>query len=153
MKNQRENMEWSVKKILKRILSSTISSPQKKNKCNTKEYKNKWYRENRTKNRNTQLKYKFGITLEEYNLMVQSQGGVCAICEGVNDTRRRGTHNGENVVMSLAVDHNHKTGKVRGLLCSGCNTSLGQFKDDPLLLQKAIKYLEQAKKNNVQTTT
>ena len=142
MKSQGANMEWSVKKIRK-ILSGAIPfRSKKKNKCNTKEYKNKWYRANRSRNRNHQLKYKFGITLEEYNLMVQSQGGVCAICEGVNDTRRRGTHNGENVVMSLAVDHNHKTGKVRGLLCSACNTSLGKFKDDPVLLKKAIHYLE-----------
>ena len=129
--------------ILKEILNrfGTLI-PKKKNKWNTKEYKNKWYRANRSRNRNHQLKYKFGITLEEYNLMVKSQGGVCAICEGVNDTRRRGTHNGKDVAMSLAVDHNHKTGKVRGLLCSACNTSLGKFKDDPVLLKKAIHYLE-----------
>ena len=46
--------------------------------------------------------------------------------------------------MSLAVDHNHKTGRVRGLLCGNCNTSLGGFKDNPALLNKAIRYIEES---------
>ena len=147
MKGQGANMG-----ILKEILNRFgILIPKKKNKFG-KEYKAKWYRANRSRSRNTQLIYKFGITLKEYNRMVQSQGGVCAICGGVNDTRRRGTHNGKNIATSLAVDHNHKTGKVRGLLCSTCNTSIGSFKDDPVLLKKAIHYLEETD-GDIQTTT
>jgi len=147
MKGQGANMG-----ILKEILNrfGTLI-PEKKNKFG-KEYKARWYRANRSRSRNTQLKYKFGITLEEYNCMVQSQGGVCAICEGVNDTRRKGTHNGKDIAKSLAVDHNHKTGKVRGLLCSSCNTSIGGFKDDPVLLKKAIHYLEKTN-GDIQATT
>jgi hypothetical protein len=105
-------------------------------------YNARYYRNNKSKAREHQLRYKFGITLEEYNQINQSQGGVCAICEGVNTTRTKGTTSGKNIKMSLAVDHNHKTGKVRGLLCSNCNTSLGSFKDNPALLRKAISYLE-----------
>ena len=142
-------MEWSAKKILKKILSSTISPPKKKNSKFGKEYSAEWYKNNRKKARVSQLKYKFGITLEEYNEMAEAQGGVCAICEKVNDTRRKGTNDGEDVKMSLAVDHNHKTGRVRGLLCGNCNTSLGSFKDNPALLRKAIQYLENTEGYNV----
>ena len=131
-----------IKKIRK-ILSRTIIPPKKeKDSKSISRYKARYYRKNKSKARGHQLKYKFGITLEEYNRIDQSQGGVCAICEGVNDTRTKGTTSGKNVKISLAVDHNHKTGKVRGLLCGNCNTSLGSFKDNPALLRKAIEYLE-----------
>lgn len=73
---------------------------------------------------------RFGITVEEYDAMVAAQGGRCAICRGENT---RGVR--------LPVDHNHKTGKVRGLLCERCNLALGQFGDDPQLLERAIAYL------------
>ncbi len=146
-------MEWSVKKILK-ILSGTISPPKKKNSKFGKEYYAEWYKNNKVSCRESQLKYKFGITLEEYNHMAESQGGVCAICEKVNDTRKKGTNNdGKDVKMSLAVDHNHKTGRVRGLLCGKCNTSLGGFKDNPALLGRAIRYLEKSEQYDVQTST
>lgn len=56
--------------------------------------------------------------------------GVCAICGGIDEHR------------SLAMDHCHETGVVRGALCMGCNTGLGQFKDNPGLLRKAVAYLE-----------
>jgi len=80
--------------------------------------------------RRAMLKKKFGMTLEEYNLMLEQQHGVCKICGG---TKTNGVH--------LAVDHDHATGKVRGLLCSGCNTGLGGFRDDPRNLLKASLYL------------
>lgn len=79
---------------------------------------------------NNRLKRQFNITPEEYVAMVESQGGVCAICGGPPGKKR------------LAVDHNHKTGKVRGLLCGNCNTSLGGFMDSRDLLIKAVAYLD-----------
>ena len=79
------------------------------------------------------LQSKFNITLAEYNELFEQQNGVCAICGNLPDKRM------------LAVDHCHKTGKIRGLLCFQCNTGLGQFKDSPLNLASAIKYLEQNK--------
>jgi hypothetical protein len=65
--------------------------------------------------------------------MLEAQDYKCAIC-GVLDVVAPG--NG-----ALAVDHCHETGRVRGLLCSICNTSLGGFRDDPELLQRAVNYL------------
>lgn len=71
---------------------------------------------------------KYGISHKEYDLMFKSQGGACKICRNEFDYR-------------LHVDHCHNTGKVRGLLCRGCNTGLGHFKDDVQLLREAINYL------------
>ncbi len=81
--------------------------------------------------RKTRLKTKFGLTVEQYDNLLVTQGGVCAICDGV-------CANGDK----LAVDHNHVTGAVRGLLCHMCNTALGRFGDNPSTLRKAIAYLE-----------
>lgn len=88
--------------------------------------------------RNSQLKSLFGITIEQYQKLRKKQNDVCAICgkkETVFDKRI-------NQVRSLSVDHCHKTGKVRGLLCQNCNTAIGRWKDDIKIMKKAIKYLE-----------
>ncbi len=81
---------------------------------------------------NRRLKQKFGIGLNDYELMHQSQGGKCKLCEREESTKQR----------RLAVDHCHATLKVRALLCHHCNTGLGNFKDNIELLRKAIRYLE-----------
>ena len=73
---------------------------------------------------------KLGCSPEMYAQMMESQGSRCAICTRTNLGGRR-----------LAVDHDHATGAIRGLLCSSCNTALGQFGDDPQMLQKALDYL------------
>ena len=67
--------------------------------------------------------------------MLEKQGGVCAICQRPERKVVRGT------IASLAVDHSHSTGEVRGLLCSSCNTALGLFGDDPARLSQAIAYI------------
>lgn len=72
----------------------------------------------------------FGLGDGEYETMLANQGGVCAICKKECTSKP-----------SLAVDHDHATGKVRGLLCSNCNNGLGRFKDDVELLNNAIGYL------------
>lgn len=84
-----------------------------------------------TKDRNKQLKKRYGITLEEYNKLFELQKGCCAIC---------GEHQA-NLKVSLAVDHCHSTKQVRGLLCYNCNMGLGRFKDSEELLLRAVKYL------------
>lgn len=77
-----------------------------------------------------QLKRKFGMTIAEYDSLLESQGGACAICKKPCPTGRR-----------LAVDHDHKTGAVRGLLCHSCNLGIGKLGDDPERLLAAAKYL------------
>lgn len=89
------------------------------------------------KRRDHDFRKKFGITVVEYNLMFESQSGVCAIC------KRQETKGVKGVIRKLAVDHCHKTGRVRGLLCTACNQSLGHMEDNIGYLQSAIKYLEQ----------
>jgi hypothetical protein len=83
------------------------------------------------------LKQKYKISLEDYERLMVSQGGVCAICGNPESVVHQ---NGE--VRSLSVDHNHKTEAIRGLLCGKCNRGLGYFQDDSKLLIKAIKYLK-----------
>lgn len=73
---------------------------------------------------------KYDLTPIVYNDILISQKGLCSICGKVCKSGNR-----------LAVDHNHKTGTYRGLLCVKCNTGLGQFNDNPDLLENAIKYL------------
>jgi hypothetical protein len=81
------------------------------------------------------LKKKYGITLEYFNKLSESQNGLCIIC-------------GNKPSRKLVVDHCHATGKIRGLLCQVCNTGLGMFKDNVGLLNKAISYLGKAEENN-----
>ncbi len=72
----------------------------------------------------------YGLSSREYTGMLEAQGGLCAICG--NPPQAGGV---------LAVDHCHAGGHVRGLLCRGCNTGLGHFRDNPELLRKAVDYL------------
>lgn len=81
------------------------------------------------------LKKTFGITLKEYNNLFTKQDGCCAICK----------EHQSNFTIALAVDHNHTTQEVRGLLCSKCNMSLGLLNENITLLQAAIDYLTEYK--------
>ena len=100
-----------------------------------------YQREYRAKNRRVAQDYerkrKFGLTPEEYGKMLLAQGNKCAIC-GNEETATR-----LDKTKSLAVDHDHKTGKVRGLLCCECNQGLGKFRDSREMLLSAARYLEQ----------
>lgn len=78
----------------------------------------------------------YGISLDTYLDMAESQNFVCKIC-GKPNFRMKGCHSG-----SLLVDHDHETGKVRGLLCHNCNRALGLFHDDPVALSSALEYLK-----------
>ena len=71
------------------------------------------------------------MTLEQYDQLFESQGGVCAICGRIDSDGRR-----------LSVDHDHRAGKVRGLLCGKCNRGIGIFDEDIIKLQSAINYLK-----------
>lgn len=87
------------------------------------------------RNRKKKLKQRYNISLEDYNELYDKQAGCCALC---------GTHQSE-LSKSLAVDHCHSTGKVRGLLCFDCNTGIGKLKDDYNLVYRAAEYLRSFK--------
>lgn len=82
--------------------------------------------------RRSNLKKNFGITLEDYEEMLEAQAHGCAICGREDDDQGRNLH----------VDHCHATGAIRGLLCTPCNQSLGKMSDSPDLLRLAATYLE-----------
>jgi hypothetical protein len=81
--------------------------------------------------RDRAYRHKYKLSVVEYEELLAAQGGVCAICSIPPGKRR------------LHVDHDHATGKVRGILCNSCNTGLGHFRDDPVLLDLARRYLTQ----------
>ena len=93
----------------------------------------KEYRErNKEHRKDIALKYNFGITLDDYHQLLDEQNGKCAIC-GIDQ---------KDASKMFAVDHNHETGQIRGLLCLYCNRMLGDAKDNIESLRKAIEYLE-----------
>lgn len=104
---------------------------RKDHKEQLREYYKNWHKQNPDYEKNRRLQSCYGIDLETYSDLFAAQGGECAICGIHADLFER----------ALAVDHNHETGKVRGLLCHNCNLALGSFKDDVARLQKAVQYL------------
>lgn len=81
-------------------------------------------------NKKWKLRYKYSITFEQFKLMLEHQESKCAVCG--KHISGKGVH----------IDHNHETGKVRGLLCRCCNIGLGHFGDSAKNLRKAADYLE-----------
>lgn len=79
------------------------------------------------------LKRFYGLSLADYDKLFKAQDGRCKICSDHQDTLER----------RLDVDHNHRSGKVRGLLCIRCNRGIGLLKDDVKVLQAAIRYLQE----------
>jgi len=86
--------------------------------------------------RNAELQRRYGITQQDYEVMIAEQNNQCAIC---NTTEPGGRHNRGYFV----VDHCHTTGKVRKLLCNNCNTALGLVGDNTHILQSMIEYLQE----------
>lgn len=91
----------------------------------------------RERTRRATLIRQYGITVEQFDELMAAQGARCAICritqaEYMEATKRR-----------FAVDHDHKTGRVRGLLCNQCNTALGLLRESPALVERAADYLHE----------
>lgn len=112
--------------------------PRTKGLCH-KHYNAKWRAENvelvRARQRGKDqrahnLKCAYGLTIAQWDQILAVQGGVCAICRQVSRSAK-----------PLCVDHDHKTGQVRGLLCQHCNTALGMLEDSPDRLKNALAYL------------
>ncbi len=121
----------------------TEFAPDKRNKdgrkgscrvCDNARWRD-WYQDHRLKHlaaTNARKGLVFECSQELYDLLLDAQGGVCAIC-GLGDKQ------------FLAVDHDHGTGQVRGLLCSACNRALGLMADSPERLERAMTYLGAAR--------
>jgi hypothetical protein len=98
----------------------------------------------RTKDKRFQKTY--GISLEEYSILKENQGNKCAICK-LPETEKYSS----GIVKDLVVDHNHSTGKIRELLCSSCNRTLGNVKDSTNLLESMILYIWNHKEQHENT--
>jgi len=105
-------------------------------------YAKQWRKRNpeeaKKKNRKQKLKINFGMTVDDYDKIFEIQKGVCAICGQPEISKN------QYGLRRLSVDHNHVTGKVRGLLCSRCNIGIGHLnvdKKDVTLLLNAIEYI------------
>lgn len=90
----------------------------------------RWYGANREAVREYKVRIGYGLGREEHEARIQSQGGVCAVCKTQPIDKR--SH----------IDHDHASGRVRGILCANCNHGLGKFRDEPALLRAAASYLE-----------
>lgn len=114
--------------------------PGKCKNCHT-EWQKEYYRKHPEKRRRERLKYAakrhgykgYFLTGLQYQRMIAAQEGRCLIC---GTDKPGGSHN------KLVVDHCHKTGVVRGLLCGRCNSGIGMLKDDPELVFAALRYLK-----------
>lgn len=102
-----------------------------------KAYHDKHYNTVRNKLRINQRKSKYGLSDEDFQLMLAKQHGKCAICEVVLSDEFDIKH----LSNKLVIDHCHNNGHVRGLLCTMCNKALGLFKEDILIIEQAFKYL------------
>lgn len=103
-----------------------------------KDHLNEWRRKNWVTT-NRRLKRR-GATEELYNELYEIQQGCCAIC-----------NEPEEKLSWLCIDHDHNTGRVRGLLCPSCNRGIGLLQDNPKFLLKAAKYIEEAKQEELTT--
>ena len=104
------------------------------------EHRRQWRKDNLEKSRDqiyaSSIRRRFGITLDEYGQMHDLQAGRCAICGSPESaTNKDGTSR------RLQIDHDHATGQIRELLCSGCNIGLGAFREDRTKLIRAVQYL------------
>lgn len=110
-------------------LDSWCKSCRRKYKKDNKEYIASHRRKNA---RRYQLKHKFGMSKDDYKKLYNKQKGKCGICK----------QHSKSFTRDLCVDHSHKTGLVRGLLCHKCNASIGLLNDDVKLLLRAIDWIK-----------
>jgi hypothetical protein len=98
-----------------------------------------YYQQKKEEQRNRDLKSKYGITLEQYNVMYENQEGKCACC-GIDESQLKEKYASHH--SRFCVDHDHNTGKVRQLLCQKCNTLVGFLEKRKDTLGKALEYIE-----------
>lgn len=126
--------KWPTEELRRAALLKSSYAYRKKNIEKVRAWRRAAHQRHRARynemNRAYKLRTVYGLTDAEYEAMLVAQNGGCAICGGVNPSGKK-----------LAVDHCHGGGKVRGLLCSRCNTCLGLARDRVEVLEAAIAYL------------
>lgn len=138
--------EAAYREVKREVLRTYHKDWRKANPDKLKSHREQWLDKNRAyqkahyknKGRAIYLEKTYGITEEDYEVLLEKQFGLCAICGTDSQQRKRTLH----------VDHCHETGAIRGLLCPDCNMALGLFKDKTYLMQNAIHYIEEFKNGN-----
>ncbi len=113
--------------------AKVVDNWRAKNLDRAREYSREYAKNHPIEQRRQWLKRAYGISLETYQILLESQNGKCAIC---------GKENAHKRTKYLFVDHNHNTGKVRGLLCQKCNSLIGYSDENVNNLNMAIEYLK-----------
>jgi len=131
------NLEKEQYKFYKSRTECKKCQNKRRNDRRMKDPNKEWERQRQYK-----MKKKYGITNEDYLILLNRQNSKCAICNNEEKTNCSSTRLEPR---KLAVDHNHSTGKVRELLCTKCNTVLGKVNEDIEILKSMIAYLEKHK--------
>jgi Recombination endonuclease VII len=116
------------------VKSASLWNKQNKDKYNSHK-RTSGKKTYRTTGKALSLRWKHGLSLEDYNKMLKEQNGVCAICSRPEWMTVKGT------LRQLAVDHRHITNKIRALLCGSCNKALGLLQENPIVIQSMLNYI------------
>ena len=135
-KKARENWKAKHPTISKR-LAEIRKAWTKLNWKKVKEAQSRYKQRHPDANRDAHLRRVYGISLEQYNELLQKQNGVCALCCEPETVKQSGKRPN-----SLAVDHCHETSKIRGLLCKRCNTSVEVFVGHPERIERLVNYFD-----------
>lgn len=122
-KNHRKWRKDNPRKVKEQDRRQRLARSEQRKQCSVR-----WRKNNLKK----VLRYNYGLMIEDYNRMLKEQGGICAIC---GETERVHTR--------LCIDHDHVTGRVRGLVCSRCNVAMGLLDDSSIKAQEMANYLKE----------
>jgi hypothetical protein len=111
-------------------------------KLKVKAKKRRATEEHRRKQRDYMLEKNYGISRDQYNVMLDEQGGTCFICLQGEKRLYKGKPT------NLVVDHNHQTGTIRKILCHGCNAALGFLEENPDRMRRMAEYVEMFKRSD-----
>ena len=137
-KKQEYSKKW--RELNKQKLAEDHAQYYQENKEKLKQASRDHFIGYKVKHRENTLKRKYGIDNIQYEKLFSEQRGLCAIC-----LRSEITKHQSGTIRRLAVDHDHETGKIRGLLCSKCNNAIGYLEDNVEFLDRAKKYLQKHK--------
>lgn len=135
-RSKRDGVRSECKACIKQKMSAHYARNSERIKESVREYRRRNRIACRLSGRAAHLRSAYGLSVEDYEALLAEQGGRCAIC----GRPPRGVHRGGRPQV-LAVDHDHVTGRVRGLLCSPCNSALGRLGDTPEALERVLGYL------------